>query len=268
MIKATKKPPYAPKGKSKPGAVKPAVSAAKPQSNTERPGTKYLQERNRQQQLLRERRALNEQNALLALRAESPRSDIVAQLRSDLVKAGLNRNKSGKRTEAMEQLVLGWLRKGYTRKVAAEKCNLTVSTIEAWRIGPRPKWRPEGTPSFAEDYHAAMAEGTDVLEEEALRRGLDGYDEPVYQGGALVGHVRKYSDHLLLNTLRARRPEYRATAPVEQPAGQQVTTINIVGVPPGHFVTADQLKLQSGSIDGSIVVPALPSQAPSKKDVS
>ena len=49
--------------------------------------------------------------------------------------------------------------------------------------------------------------GIDALEDEATRRAAEGTEEPVYQGGKLVGTVRKYSDVLLIFMLKARRPE-------------------------------------------------------------
>ena len=55
----------------------------------------------------------------------------------------------------------------------------------------------------------ALAEAGDALELEARRRAVDGWDEPVFQKGELVGTIRKYSDTLLLAMLRAKKPEYR-----------------------------------------------------------
>ncbi len=49
--------------------------------------------------------------------------------------------------------------------------------------------------------------GADLLEDEAVRRAKDGVEEPVYQGGKLVGHVQKYSDTLLIFLLKGAKPE-------------------------------------------------------------
>jgi hypothetical protein len=46
-----------------------------------------------------------------------------------------------------------------------------------------------------------------ALEDEALRRAVEGVEEPVYQGGKQVGVIRKYSDALLMFLLKAARPE-------------------------------------------------------------
>ncbi|WP_130470283.1 hypothetical protein [Candidatus Magnetaquicoccus inordinatus] len=72
-------------------------------------------------------------------------------------------------------------------------------------------------PEFAEEWDNALESFADSLEQAARQRGVDGWQEPVYQGGQLVGTVRKYSDSLLLAMLRARKPEYRPAAQVPAP---------------------------------------------------
>jgi hypothetical protein len=73
------------------------------------------------------------------------------------------------------------------------------------------RWR-QSDPSFAQSCSEAMEAGTDVIEQEARRRAVEGYDRPVYQGGTLVGVVRVYSDMLAALLLRGRRAEvYRDT---------------------------------------------------------
>ena len=218
--------------------------------------TGRAQERNKSKDLLAQRRAAEDEVRGGPPRphpAPTERKDLIAEMRQRLVEAPIG-YKPAKRTQVIEELVLGWLRKGYTRKVAAEQAGVDARLVQKWVHAPRPAWRPEGTPSFGEEYTAAMQEGTVILEEEALRRGLDGWDEPVYQGGTLVGHVRKYSDNLLLNTLRARRPEYRTALAPEAGGPLAVHTVNILAVPSGCYVTAEQLKLQTGSVDGSLPV--------------
>src|SRR5690242_16855108 len=56
--------------------------------------------------------------------------------------------------------------------------------------------------AFASDWESAVDEGTEALEQEAKRRAVDGWDEPVYQGGRMVGVVRKHSDTLLIFLLK------------------------------------------------------------------
>lgn len=60
---------------------------------------------------------------------------------------------------------------------------------------------------FAAAWDDANEVAADVLEREAVRRAVEGVDEPVFHAGQEVGAVRRYSDRLLEFLLRARRPE-------------------------------------------------------------
>jgi len=60
---------------------------------------------------------------------------------------------------------------------------------------------------FAAEWLDALETGIDALEDEAMRRALEGGEEPVFYQGKIVGSVRKYSDTLLMFMLKARRPE-------------------------------------------------------------
>ena len=79
--------------------------------------------------------------------------------------------------------------------------------------------------SFAEDWQNALETAADTLEEEARRRGVDGWEEPVYQGGQIVGTVRKYSDRLLERLLCAKRPEFRNQPVVQVTQGGDLAAI-------------------------------------------
>ena len=62
---------------------------------------------------------------------------------------------------------------------------------------------------FAAEIGEALADFRESLVAEAVRRGRDGYDRPVYQRGELVGHERVFSDHLLTLELKKHHSEYR-----------------------------------------------------------
>lgn len=66
-------------------------------------------------------------------------------------------------------------------------------------------WR-DHDPVFAAQWAEALDRGGEVLEDEAVRRAKDGLRKPVYQGGKLVGHVREYSDTLLIFLLKGAKP--------------------------------------------------------------
>lgn len=67
------------------------------------------------------------------------------------------------------------------------------------------------------DYKAAFddaaEEAADGLEAEARRRAVEGLEEPVFgslgagAGSGVVGHIRKYSDTLLIFLLKGSKPE-------------------------------------------------------------
>ena len=76
-------------------------------------------------------------------------------------------------------------------------------------------------PGYAAAFKQADEQATDALELEARRRALEGWDEPVYQKGQLVGTVRKYSDTLLIFLLKGARPEkYRERVDVGSEPGR------------------------------------------------
>lgn len=71
--------------------------------------------------------------------------------------------------------------------------------------------------AFRLAWEAAYQEGTEAIEQEIKRRGVDGWDEPVYQGGHRVGVVRKHSDTLLIFLAKGRDPDkWRENISVEQ----------------------------------------------------
>lgn len=63
---------------------------------------------------------------------------------------------------------------------------------------------------FAKLWDQAVEFATDALEEAARTRAVDGVSKPVYQQKELVGYVTEYSDTLLVQLLKAKRPnEFR-----------------------------------------------------------
>ena len=52
--------------------------------------------------------------------------------------------------------------------------------------------------AFKAAWDEAWTMGADALEDEAMRRAIDGVEKPVFRGGEVVGHVRDYSDSMLM----------------------------------------------------------------------
>ena len=57
-------------------------------------------------------------------------------------------------------------------------------------------------PEFAEEWVDALESGIDELYEEAKRRAVHGVEEPVLQGGRIVGTTKRFSDKLLIYLLK------------------------------------------------------------------
>jgi len=69
--------------------------------------------------------------------------------------------------------------------------------------------------AFADAWDQACEDAYDELEQEARRRAFKGVDEPVFHRGEIVGHVRKYSDQLVMPLLGAYRSRFRPKSGVE-----------------------------------------------------
>jgi|SRR5882724_9761746 len=83
---------------------------------------------------------------------------------------------------------------------ACEAVKVSKPSVYAWR---------KRHVVFASAWDRVVDLATEDLEREARRRAHDGVEEPVYYQGEVVGHIRKYSDTLLMFTIKARKPEYR-----------------------------------------------------------
>ncbi len=77
-------------------------------------------------------------------------------------------------------------------------------------------WR-RNDEQFAVAMEKAREEGEEVLAyqllDEARRRGLEGIEEPHFYQGRMVGHIRRYSDNLLMFKIKGLRPQFRDNFP-------------------------------------------------------
>jgi hypothetical protein len=69
-------------------------------------------------------------------------------------------------------------------------------------------WRKED-PEFAAAWEKAYQAGTDVFEDAARLRAVDGVLRPVFQAGKKVGEVREFSDNVLIRFLERRAADWR-----------------------------------------------------------
>jgi len=86
-------------------------------------------------------------------------------------------------------------------------CDVTHSASCAGEWRQRFYELREKDAEFAQLWEEAEAKGISVLEAEMRRRAIDGVDEPVFHKGMVCGHIRKYSDTLLIFALKGHAPK-------------------------------------------------------------
>lgn len=80
---------------------------------------------------------------------------------------------------------------------------------------PRTFWRiMEADPPFKAEFERAKEIGAYVMVDEAERRGVEGWDEPVFGKGPdgyveEIGSVHKFDSNLLMFTIKGRLPQYK-----------------------------------------------------------
>lgn len=118
---------------------------------------------------------------------------------------------------------------GHSVQSAVGLCGQTINHVYARR-------KTDG--EFDLMWKEAVNIGTEALEAEAARRAYHGTLEPVFHKGEVAGHVRKYSDVLMIFLLKARKPEvYRDGA---EDGSRGAITLNVQVVNTGE-VTPGQV---------------------------
>lgn len=90
---------------------------------------------------------------------------------------------------------------------AAELAGVLVEHVDSYR---------RTSPEFRRDYAHALALFDDRTEAALIDRAVNGWEEPVYQGGVLVDTVRKFDNTAAARVLKARRERYQDSVKVEQ----------------------------------------------------
>lgn len=81
------------------------------------------------------------------------------------------------------------------------------------------EWRDED-PEFAAAWDKWKSIGLEALEDEAMRRALEGTDRPVFHQGIECGTIREYSDTLAIFLLKGGMPEkYRERTETKHDVG-------------------------------------------------
>jgi len=113
----------------------------------------------------------------------------------------------------MRKLKLTPARQKHFLKALSESGSVRTAAAVAGTSRTRVYELRKADPAFAAAWDEAEEIATDRLEEEARRRALEGVPEPLVSAGKLVRGddgqpitIRRYSDRLLTELLRARRP--------------------------------------------------------------
>lgn len=110
--------------------------------------------------------------------------------------------------------------------------NAGISNTTHWR------WSREDD-GYREAWAEAQEHAADMMEQEATRRALVGTLEPVFYKGEKVGHIRKYSDLLMIFMLKGMRPEkYRDRFEMSRTADDIAKLAKILGVTVQEVKTA------------------------------
>ena len=104
----------------------------------------------------------------------------------------------------------------------ADTCNITKSA-ESCGVSRQHVHNMRRTDKvFAQRWEDAIEQATDALEYAARCRGKDGYQDPIYQGGKLVGHRTVYSDRMAEILLKAHRREKFGDKGFDLPPGSEI----------------------------------------------
>jgi len=138
------------------------------------------------------------------------------------------------------------------RKAAFLEAFARLGTIvaAAEAVGVRPeahkKWLRN--PVYAERFEEAKARFAQRLEREAIRRAVEGYEEPVFHDGKQVGTRLRYSDRLMELLLKAHLPDkYRERQEIRLTGGGDPVRVILESLPPEHLV---QLAQEAEEEDG------------------
>lgn len=112
---------------------------------------------------------------------------------------------------------------GHSPGGAARLARVGRATVYEWR---------DADSEFARLWDQAVEEGTDYIEDEAMRRAVQGVGRPVFYKGKAVGTIQEFSDTLIVVMLKARRPhKYRERFEHSGPDGQPLGVVLLPQAP-------------------------------------
>jgi hypothetical protein len=128
-------------------------------------------------------------------------------------------------------------------KAYAETCNIRQACRKAKVArSTHYKWL-EKYPKYRDSFTKTKLWAAEYLESVAVERASVGWLEPVHYQGAVCGHVRRFSDGLMMKLLTGMMPEKYGIKrqEISGPQGAPIQAkIEIVFVRPGDVATSDQ----------------------------
>jgi hypothetical protein len=130
----------------------------------------------------------------------------------------------------------GWTsrRRAVFLQALACKGNVTWAARQAGFSRSRLYELRKADPELARQWDEALAESRELLEAEAVRRAVEGTEEPYFYQGEQRGSTRKYSDQLLMFLLKERHAGTGGAEEGEAPGsgGPVVFELHLAGPPP------------------------------------
>ena len=99
-------------------------------------------------------------------------------------------------------------KRAFLKAIEANGCNIRKAS-DLVGIERTMHYHWANCPVYRQVFEKQRARSITALESEAVRRALDGDEEPVYQGGQLVGYKNRKSDNLLMFVMKELKPSYK-----------------------------------------------------------
>lgn len=178
---------------------------------------------------------------------ESPFQPAAAN-NSNAVSNVITKRPTGRRPDSAGDwapMFIGALMEGSSVVDASEIAGVSTATPYRRRVDDK---------EFSRAWQEAANIGTEFLEQEAARRAYHGTIKPVFHKGEICGHVREYSDTLMIFLLKARKPQVYREGIEEGSRGSFVLNVNVVQVtdkPEPEVIDTPVLNLQLADANGT-----------------
>lgn len=134
---------------------------------------------------------------------------------------------------------------------AYELCGNVTRACEEVQVPKRTHYNwIKADEAYREKFEDASRIALGILEDEAQRRAVHGWEEPVYYKGELMGHIRRYSDTLLIVLLKANAPEKYKDRLYNEHNG--VKDGNAIKIESSNPMTPESVKAIKDALEGNL----------------